>query len=414
MTSPLDALLAPLGPIAFTRDRAGLVERLRLTAVAAGHVAVMPIALVLVIFAVLAVPLALITVGLAIAWVVVPASAALVDVHRYVVSQMLATPIDSGYAPDADGLIARPLGWLRDAARRRDLGFLAFAATGGFLLSLLPVAFLAAPITLVVLMITGLTHAWAVIVAICALELAAWWLATPWLVRARLRADRAILGGSHLAELQRRVRQVEASRGSTLDASAAEIRRIERDLHDGAQARLASVAMSVGLAEKLLSTDPQAAAELLREARESATAALADVRSVVRDIHPPVLADLGLAGAIEALALGIPIPVQVSVTLTERLPAPLESAAYFAVAEALANTVKHAGATRAWVAGSVTQGSISERCLHLLVGDDGSGGADLAGSGLKGLARRLGAFDGRLEVRSPSGGPTVIRMEIPV
>ncbi len=413
MTAPLDALLAPLGPIVFTLDRAGLVERLRLTAVAAGHIAVMPVALVLVIFALLAVPLALVTIGLAIAWVVVPSSAALVGAHRYVTSRMLATPIDAGYAPDAAGLLGRPVGWLRDAARRRDVGFLAFAATGGFLLSLLPVVLLGAPITVVVLLLTGLANAWAILIAICALELVAWWLMTPWLVRARLRADRAILGGSRLTELQRRVWQVETSRASTLDASAAEIRRIERDLHDGAQARLASVAMSFGLAEKLLSTDPQTATELLREARESATAALADLRSVVRDIHPPVLADLGLAGAIEALALGIPIPVHVSVTLTERLPAPLESAAYFAVAEALANTVKHAGATRGWVEGSVTAGASDERRLYLLVGDDGAGGADPAGSGLTGLARRLGAFDGRLEVHSPPGGPTMIRMEIP-
>ncbi|HEV7711145.1 MAG TPA: histidine kinase, partial [Asanoa sp.] len=210
------------------------------------------------------------------------------------------------------------------------------------------------------------------------------------------------------AELERRVEQVTESRSETLDLSAAEIRRIGRDLHDGAQARMAAVGMTVGLAGKLVRTNPDAAAALLDEARQTTLDALDDLRSVVRDIHPPVLADRGLAGAIEALALPIPVPVTVSVTVTGRLPDPVESAAYFAVAECLANTVKHSEATRAYV-----RGSYDRTRLRLAVGDDGRGGADPTGSGLAGVARRLAAFDGTLTVDSPPGGPTVVTLEIP-
>ncbi len=185
------------------------------------------------------------------------------------------------------------------------------------------------------------------------------------------------------------------------------MRRIERDLHDGAQARIASVGMNVGLAEKLIATDPEAAAALLREARETTMDALEDLRSVVRGIHPPVLADRGLAGAIEALALALPVPTSVAVAVP-RLPAPVESAAYFAVAECLANTVKHARAGRAWVTGRYD----GDR-LRITVGDDGRGGADAGGSGLTGVARRLDAFDGDLRVLSPAGGPTLVELEVP-
>ena len=212
---------------------------------------------------------------------------------------------------------------------------------------------------------------------------------------------------ARVEELERRVEEVSVSRAETLDHSAAEVRRIERDLHDGAQARIASVGMNVGLAEKLMRTDPEAAAALLREARETTVDALEDLRSVVRGIHPPALADRGLAGGIEALALPIPLPVTVTVDAPS-LPPPVESAAYFAVAECLANTVKHADATRAWV-----RVRHDGEVLHLVVGDDGRGGADPAGSGLAGVAQRLAAFDGTMVVDSPAGGPTVVTMEVP-
>jgi signal transduction histidine kinase len=236
----------------------------------------------------------------------------------------------------------------------------------------------------------------------------AWWCVTPALVRARAMSERGILGHTRVEQLSRRVSEVTASRADTLDHNAAEVRRIERDLHDGAQARIAAVGMNVGLAEKLIETDPTAAAELLREARETTVSALEDLRSVVRGIHPPALADRGLAGGIEALALPLPLPVTVAIDLPGGIPQPVESAAYFAVAECLTNTVKHAGASRAWVVGTYDDG-----VLHLEVGDDGAGGADETGSGLSGVRRRLEAFDGTMEVASPRGGPTIVTMEVP-
>jgi signal transduction histidine kinase len=165
--------------------------------------------------------------------------------------------------------------------------------------------------------------------------------------------------------------------------------------------------MNVGLAEKLVRSDPDAAVQLLREARNTTVDALEDLRTLVRGIHPPVLGDRGLAGGIEALAIPIPVPVTVSLRLP-RLPAPIESAVYFAVAECLANVAKHARASRAWVVGDH-----DGRTLRLLVGDDGRGGADPNDSGLAGIARRLDVFDGTVRVTSPAGGGTEVRLEVP-
>jgi signal transduction histidine kinase len=237
-------------------------------------------------------------------------------------------------------------------------------------------------------------------------SLLVWWYVTEPMVRGRVRVDRAILDGSRIEKLEQRVDQVVRSRRATVDHNEAELRRIERDLHDGAQARIAAAGMNVGLAEKLIHSDPDVAAGLLREARETTVSALEDLRTLVRGIHPPVLADRGLVGGIEALAIPIPIPVTVSLRLP-RLAAPIESAVYFAVAECLANVAKHARASRAWVVGDH-----DGETLRLTVGDDGRGGADPRGSGLAGVARRLSAFDGVLAVTSPAGGGTEVRMEV--
>jgi signal transduction histidine kinase len=365
--------------------------------------------LVLAILSVLCVPLGLVGVGFALALAVVPATAALTAVHRRVSGRLLGERISVGYA-DTTGTNAatRPVRWLRDKARWRDVGFLWFSATGGFVMSLLPVALLVSPLVHLVGAVVDGGAFWWLLVLLDGPLLVAWWCATPGLVRGRAVAERNILGHSRVEQLERRVEAVAASRSETLDHSAAEVRRIERDLHDGAQARIAAVGMNVGLAEKLIVSDPSAAAELLREARETTVSALEDLRSVVRGIHPPALADRGLTGGIEALALPIPLPVTVALDLPTTLPEPVESAVYFTVAELLANTVKHADATRAWVTGSVRDGR-----LRLVVGDDGRGGADRAGSGLVGVARRLAAFDGTLDVASPPGGPTVVTLEVP-
>ena len=206
-----------------------------------------------------------------------------------------------------------------------------------------------------------------------------------------------------------RVEVLTRTRSGALDVQAAELRRIERDLHDGAQARLVSVAMNLGLAAELHDADPAALAGLIAESRSSTLTALDELRTVMRGIQPPVLADRGLTGAVRALALDLAVPVTVTGDLTGRAPAPVESAVYFAVSECLANVVKHAGAERAAVGLGYGDGVLS-----VTVRDDGIGGARLdGGSGLRGMARRLEVFDGRVDVTSPAGGPTVIRLEVP-
>jgi signal transduction histidine kinase len=226
------------------------------------------------------------------------------------------------------------------------------------------------------------------------------------------RVIRSLLGPTEPARLRARVEALATSRADTVDAQAGELRRIERDLHDGAQARLASLGMSLGLAERLMDADPQAARQLLAEARESTSSALAELRELVRGIHPPVLADRGLDGAIRALALVNPTPTTVDLDLPGRLPAPVESAAYFAVAECLANAIKHAQARNIAITVAYTQ--TGGGLLNIVMKDDGRGGASLdGGTGLQGIARRLAAFDGTLDIDSPLGGPTEIGMSLP-
>lgn len=407
---PAMQMLAPIRfgpPLEVTA--AAVVDRLRLTLVAAGYALSFVPSLLLAVGTVLCLALGpAMGLGILLAQLVVPATAGLTAVHRRVSGRLLGEEIVPGYVPSADApALVRPVRWMRDPARWRNVGFLWFSTSGGFAMSLLPVALLTAPLTWLILALTTSGWAWLVLALVGGPGLAAWWFVTPPLVRARALAERGMLGGSRVTRLEERVERVEESRAETLDHSAAEVRRIERDLHDGAQARIASVGMNVGLAEKLIRTDPDAAAALLREARETTMDALDDLRSVVRGIHPPVLADRGLSGAVQALALALPVPTSVALEVP-RLPAPVESAAYFAVAECLANTVKHAAASRAWVTGRYD----GDR-LRITVGDDGHGGAEPSGSGLGGIARRLDAFDGDLRVLSPAGGPTVVELEVP-
>jgi signal transduction histidine kinase len=234
-------------------------------------------------------------------------------------------------------------------------------------------------------------------------------LAAPWLRWVDGRFDRLFLAPTRAAELRLRVTQLTVTRADTVDAQAAELRRIERDLHDGAQARLVSLGMAIGLAEELVERDPTTARKLLAEAREASSTALVELRNLVRGIHPPVLAERGLDGAIRALALSLPLPIAVDAELPGRPDTPVESAAYFAVAEALANVIRHSGARSAWVSLAYANGS-----LFMMVGDDGVGSADpSAGTGLRGIERRLAAFDGTMTLSSPPGGPTVVTMELP-
>jgi signal transduction histidine kinase len=231
----------------------------------------------------------------------------------------------------------------------------------------------------------------------------------PALLRGGARVDRALLMPTEKALLALRVAQLTESRADALDVQAAEIRRIERDLHDGAQARIVAMGMNLGAAEALIETNPDAAKALLSEVRDSSAKALDELRNLVRGIHPPVLAERGLGDAIKALALASPIRVDVTVELAGRLEAPVESAAYFAVSEALTNVIKHAGAHTATI--DVRHDG---RTLRISVTDDGVGGADAGrGTGLRGVERRLGTFDGVLALSSPRGGPTMVMMELP-
>ncbi|WP_243712752.1 sensor histidine kinase [Actinomadura sp. 6K520] len=223
------------------------------------------------------------------------------------------------------------------------------------------------------------------------------------------RWGRLLLGPTEKSELALRVRHLTETRSEAVDASAAELRRIERDLHDGAQARLVAMGMSLGAIEHLLDKDPEKARILLAETRASSAKALHELRDLVRGIHPPVLADRGIGDAVKALALDHPLRVEVAADLPARPDAPVESAAYFAVSEILTNAAKHSGASRVWIDMRYEHGT-----LRISVTDDGRGGATLeGGTGLRGIERRIGTFDGVLAVSSPPGGPTIVTMELP-
>jgi signal transduction histidine kinase len=217
-----------------------------------------------------------------------------------------------------------------------------------------------------------------------------------------------MLSSPRQAEMAQRIETLETTRAGAVDVQDSELRRIERDLHDGAQARLVALGMSLGMAEQKLAEDPQRVGELLAEARMGAEQALRELRDLARGIHPPVLADRGLEAALQSLANSTPMKVTLSVDLEER-PAPaVESAAYFVAAEALANAAKHARARRLNITIART-----DELLDLEVEDDGVGGANPEGSGLRGLRRRVEALDGTLSVISPRGGPTRIRAQLP-
>ena len=237
-------------------------------------------------------------------------------------------------------------------------------------------------------------------------------LAAPLLLRGYGLLARSILAPDGEAELAQRVRQLTQTRTEALDTGASEIRRIERDLHDGAQARLVAMGMTLDAAGQVIDTNPEAARALVLEARDASVKALAELRALIRGIHPPVLADRGLADAIRALALDTPARIALASDLNGRPPAPVESAAYFAVSELLANVSKHAEATQTWI--DIRH---ADEMLRIGVTDNGHGGAapqdPSRGSGLRGIERRLAAFDGVLAISSPPGGPTAVTMEIP-
>jgi signal transduction histidine kinase len=333
--------------------------------------------------------------------------------ERFRVGLVTGVPVAEAYRPLRGSVRSRPRTLLSDVGTWRDLGwlfvqivaggiglaFLAAAVVGPLFIATVPFDFLRGAgdgkvLDLLPLGVFFTAVGWAgcrpVAKALCALSAQS------------LAADETAL-------LRARMTRLAETRDETVDARAAELRRIERDLHDGAQARLVSLTMSLGMAENEFDSDPAAARQLVAEARASARTALNELRHLVRGIHPPVLTERGLGGAVEALALASAVPVEVDVVLDERLPAPLESALYFVIAEAMANIARHSQATWAFVRVWKEQDR-----LRLIVHDDGRGGADPAlGSGLRGMQQRLAAFDGTFTLSSPVGGPTELFAELP-
>ncbi|MFJ9020996.1 sensor histidine kinase [Streptomyces sp. NPDC102259] len=327
---------------------------------------------------------------------------------------------------------------LVDATTRRELRWLVRHGTLGLLLGLLgvylPIAAVrdtAFPLYWTFLpkgatatsVAVGSAHSWPAAVAVALLGVG--WIAiilglAPGMARLQARPGRGLLAAGPEADLSLRVAELTATRAAALDAHATELRRIERSLHDGAQNRLVSVTVLVGAARRMVARDPAGADELLERAQSAAEQALAELRTVARGILPPVLADRGLAGALSGLAADCAVPCRIDVDVPERCAASVEATAYFVLAEALTNIAKHSGAGQATVTARARGGR-----LLLRVEDDGRGGAGGpsqafgtegadGGTGLTGIRRRVAAHDGSLSLTSPPGGPTVLKVDLPV
>ena len=350
----------------------------------------------------------------------------LANLTRQLAGQWCGVPVAAAYRPLPPGAASGEISFrarlewlLRDAATWRDLLWLVTNACVGWILAVIPAGLIALgligfiaptmnpPFAIPPPAFPGNTRPVLVLLGLACVAVALW--TAPWLLRAYGWLARSMLEPTGQVEMVQRVRHLAQTRTETIDSGAAAMRQIERDLHDGAQARLVAMGMTLDAAGQVLDTNPDAARALLAEAREASARALTELRDLVRGIHPPVLADRGLAEAVRALALDTPLRVHLACELPGRPPAAVESAAYFAVSELLANVSKHAGAREAWIDIRHSGGM-----LRVGVTDSGCGGADPArGTGLSGIERRLAAFDGVLAVSSPPGGPTTVTMEIP-
>ena len=370
--------------------------------------------------------------GLAITWVGIPILAVAMvlwivgaRLERWRIARFFGEVIPSPYRPrPAGGIIARARVRTRDPAVWRDLAYLLLLFPIGVAEFVIATVALTVPLSLILLP----TYHWmgygpelgpgvrvdtlpeALLGALVGMAVVVpAGLILIWTARAHLALARWLLGPSRGERLQERVEVLTRSRSGAMEAMLLERRRIERDLHDGAQQRLVALAMDLGMAREKFASDPEAARALVEGSHEEAKRVLAELRDLVRGIHPAVLTDRGLDAAISAIAGRSPVPVSVDVELEERPPEGVESAAYFVVVEALTNVAKHSGATEARVTVRRTGND-----LVVEVVDDGTGGADpAAGTGLAGLRDRLAALDGRLVVDSPPGGPTRVRAEIP-
>ncbi|WP_018351424.1 sensor histidine kinase [Longispora albida] len=361
---------------------------------------------------------ALMTVGLPLVPVALGLMRRVADRER----RRLAIP--SPHQPHPGGWLSRLRGTITDPATRRDCGWLALRALllfPGVIVVALPlevVKNLTFPLWWSVvppdqargalgIPVTTWTGAFAMMTA-APVWLLLGFVLTRYLVGLQDSIGRRLLGVSPGVDLSTRITQLTATRAAALDAHAAELRRIERALHDGAQNKLVSVAILAGAARRAVNRDPASADAMLERAQAAAEEALAELRTVIRGILPPILDQRGLDGALAALAAGSPVPCTVSVDVPVRCPTSVEATAYFVVAEALTNTARHSGAANAAV-GVRRVGDV----LEIEVSDDGRGGATESGSGLAGLRGRVAAHDGTLAVSSPAGGPTIVRVELP-
>ncbi|MER5550767.1 sensor domain-containing protein [Streptomyces sp. NPDC002793] len=386
----------------------------------------------LFVLSVLSIVLVLLGVGLVTTPWVVRAVRGHADRRRLLAASWSDVRIPARYRPfpkdvrsGFTGQVERTTLLLKDPATWRDLRWLLLDMTAGYVLLVLAFALMVYPVEGLVLAaglwrvfedstywygfvpVSSQTTALAAAALGVAVFAAGVWAGRP-LLRLHFLLARSALSPTQ-EELAQRIDRLTETRHEAVDTAASELRRIERDLHDGAQARLVAMGMNLGTVEALIEKDPAQAKKLLATARASSAEALTELRDLVRGIHPPVLAERGLGDAVKALALRMPVASEVTVDLAGRADAPVESAAYFAVSEALTNTVKHAGADRLWVDMHHAEGM-----LRISVTDNGKGGAAVgAGSGLSGIERRLGTFDGVLAVSSPAGGPTMVTMEIP-
>ncbi|WP_394362972.1 sensor histidine kinase [Amycolatopsis sp. SB7-3] len=298
---------------------------------------------------------------------------------------MLETPLEPVERLPLEGLslVKRWLTRLTDATTWRDLAYLMAA---------FPLACLELPIA---------------IASVVLLPMAIW--VTPWVGWLHGNLAYSLLGPNRAAKLEQKAERLQASRARGVDAAEAERRRIERDLHDGAQQRLVAVAMSLGRAKSKFDQDPNAVRELIDEAHLDAKLAVSELRDLARGIYPAVLGDRGLDAALSAQAAKSPIHVDVEVDVEPRPPAAVETTAYFIVGETLTNIAKHSGATEAGVKVWRT-----ESMVVVEITDNGHGGAEVRpGGGLAGLADRAATIDGVITVVSPPGGPTVIRADLP-
>jgi signal transduction histidine kinase len=410
-----------------------MMTRLRLVPVALGLAVASQLGIAVLVFVIVATALIPLWIGVPAVIAAVALSRRFADLHRSIAGSLLGREVARPYRPIGpdDNWVARFRIAAGDPATWRDLSWLLANVAVGLVTNVLVVALLLGGLFWLLMPVwfswfvpaggdvqmigfyvrTEAEALWAV--PLGAAELIFWVWLSPRLMWLNANVIASLLGPTETAvvntQLTTRVAQLSESRAVSVDTHSSELRRIERDLHDGAQARLVALGMSLGMAEETVDDNPEMAKQLLAEARESTNTALAELRGLVRGILPPVLADRGLEGALQALALANPLPVQVAIDLPGRPPEPVESAVYFSIAEALTNTAKHGAADQVWLRLSYSDGK-----LVAVVGDDGRGGAGVEpGGGLHGLERRLAAFDGTLLVTSPLGGPTVVYLEVP-